>query len=91
MSRDRVDKVEKETNGIAFSSTSDHRSFFMISKNRTCPFAVGGHMLMFISPPKLFCGLGRFQGYSCPCYDAKLTKSSKNAVKQVTILLLRAI
>ncbi|KAJ7009328.1 hypothetical protein NC653_000375 [Populus alba x Populus x berolinensis] len=42
---------------------------------------VGGHMLMFISPPKLFCGLGRFQGYSCPCYDAKLTKSSKNAVK----------
>ncbi|KAJ7009329.1 hypothetical protein NC653_000375 [Populus alba x Populus x berolinensis] len=30
-----------------------------ITKNRTCPFAVGGHMLMFISPPKLFCGLGR--------------------------------
>ena len=36
-----------------------HFSYSRISKNRTCPFAVGGHMLMFISPPKLFCGLGR--------------------------------
>ncbi|KAJ6961412.1 hypothetical protein NC652_000357 [Populus alba x Populus x berolinensis] len=37
-------------------------SLAKITKNRTCPFAVGGHMLMFISPPKLFCGLGRLSG-----------------------------